>query len=235
MAIDQALLDWAQEAPGRLAVRVYGWARPTLSLGRAEPYPAGWDDAALAADGVEVARRPTGGDAVFHDDEVTFAVAASFPAPRADGPRAVALAVAEGVAAGLRAAGVPATVVARGEEDGPPGRPGARPCFARAAVGEVRVHGRKAAGIASRFASRGALSHGSIPLSPRHRDVARYRAARLEAEALLRDRTCSVGEALGRAVAPEEVEGPLVRALAERFGVVLAPVALADLGILAGS
>jgi len=231
MALDQSLLDWAGGAPGRLAVRVYGWERPTLSLGRAEPFPAGWDEAALGADGVEVVRRPTGGDAVLHDDEVTFAVAGAFPAAWAEGPRAFALAVAEGVAAGLRAIGVPATVVARGEEDGPAGRPGARPCFARAAVGEVRVGGRKAAGIASRFATRAALSHGSIPLSPRHRDVARYRAARAEAEAMLRDHTRSVGEALGRTVPVPEVEGALVRALAERFGVPLVPAGLSELGI----
>lgn len=231
MAIDQALLGWAAAAPDRLALRVYGWARPTLSLGRAEPFPEGWDEAALRADGVDVVQRPTGGDAVLHDDEVTFAVAASVPGPWAEGPRAFALAVADGVAAGLAAAGIPAVVVGRGEEDGPAGRPGARPCFARAAVGEVRVGDRKAAGIASRFAPRAALSHGSIPLSPRHRDVARYRAARAEAEAMLRDHTRSAGEALGRAVAADEIEGPLLEALGRRFGVRLEAASFADLGV----
>ncbi|HEX7076958.1 MAG TPA: hypothetical protein VF363_00915 [Candidatus Eisenbacteria bacterium] len=233
MELDRALLDWAAASPERLVVRVYGWARPTLSLGRAEPYPEGWDEAALAVEGIDVVRRPTGGDAVLHDDEATFAVAGSVPGPWSRGPRAFALAVADAVAAALRSLDVPASVVSRGTEALPPGRPGDRPCFARTAAGEVRVLGRKAAGIASRFAAGGALSHGSVPLSARHRDVARFRVGRVEEEALLRGHTLSVGEALGRAVPRGEVEARLVGAIEDRFGVILSRREFADLGLAA--
>ncbi|HKW51164.1 MAG TPA: hypothetical protein VJQ53_05455, partial [Candidatus Eisenbacteria bacterium] len=98
MAIDGALLEWAASGPSRAVFRTYAWSRPTLSLGRAEPYPAGWDVGALEAAEVDVVRRPTGGDAVLHDGELTFAVAASLPGPWALRPRAFADLVAEALA-----------------------------------------------------------------------------------------------------------------------------------------
>jgi len=38
MAADAALLAWAQAGGDRVAFRTYAWSRPTLSLGRAEPF-----------------------------------------------------------------------------------------------------------------------------------------------------------------------------------------------------
>jgi lipoate-protein ligase A len=219
MLLDAALLRWAAAGPDRFAARTYEWACPTLSLGRAEPYPEGWNPAALEAAGIDVVRRPTGGDAVLHDEEVTFAVAASVPGPWALGPREFALLVAEALAAALRGLGLPAAVVAPGKERLPAAAPGSRLCFARAAAGEVRVAGYKAAGIASRFTHGAALSHASVPLTARHRDAARFRAdaARHEAEVAAHAR--SIGETLGRTVDPEAVQESLFAALAERFGV----------------
>src|SRR3954465_10314064 len=66
MAADRSLLDWVSRGPARLVFRTYGWERPPLSLGRREPYPGGWDADALARVGIEVVRRPTGGNAVLH-------------------------------------------------------------------------------------------------------------------------------------------------------------------------
>ena len=73
MARDLALLDACarNEIPG--AVRLYGFAPACLSLGRMQSL----DDVdleACASDGVDVVRRPSGGRAVLHDQEVTYAV-----------------------------------------------------------------------------------------------------------------------------------------------------------------
>src|SRR2546430_156130 len=81
MAADEALLSWVSRGPARLVFRTYAWDRPTLSLGRTERYPEGWDEGALEREGIAVARRPTGGGAVLHAEEVTFALAASVPGP----------------------------------------------------------------------------------------------------------------------------------------------------------
>jgi lipoyl(octanoyl) transferase len=235
MALDAALLRWAAAAPDRFVARTYDWARPTLSLGRAEPFPEGWDEGALAAAGVDVVRRPTGGDAVLHDEEVTFAVAASVPGPWAARPRAFSLLVAESLAEALRGLGLAAGVVAPGEEVMPAAPPGARPCFARAAAGEVRVEALKAAGIASRFTRGAALSHASLPLTARHRDVARFRKDAAPALAGIAAHARSIGEALGRAPSPEAVRAGLLGALVRRFGVAAVPGALEEIAEAAPS
>ena len=227
MDLDHSLLLWAASGPDRFAARTYGWARPTLSLGRAEPFPGGFDEAALEAAGIDVARRPTGGDAVLHDEEVTFAVAASIPGPWRLRPRGFVTRVAESLADALRSLGLDAGVVPHAEWRVPaetgsrdaPLPPGARPCFARAAAGEVQVAGMKTAGIASRFTRGAALCHASVPLTARHRDVAAFRRDPAPALAEIRLHARSVGEALGRAPDPAAMEARILQALEERFGV----------------
>lgn len=230
MEIDAALLRWAAAAPGRLVVRTYGWSRPTLSLGRVEPYPSGWDTAAIARDGLDVARRPTGGDAVLHDEEATFAVAASVPGPWADAPRAFAVRVADAVASAYRTLHLAAERVTDAER-GPTLPAGATVCFARSAPGEVRVGAFKLAGIASKFTRGGALSHASLPLTGRLRDVARYRKDAPGAAALLEGHARGAGELLGTDVSAGLVQERIVAALAEGFGVALEPAPFRAVGL----
>lgn len=222
MEIDATLLEWACASPGRVAFRTYDWAVPTLTLGRSEPYPRGWDPSAIAAAGVQVVRRPTGGDAVLHDGEVTFAVAASVPGPWAAGPRAFAGLVATALAAAIGDSGFAGTVVSAADQRMPAAAPGAHPCFARLAAGEVRVGDHKVAGIASRFARGGALSHASVPLSPRHRDVARFRDDeddRDAALAALREHARSLAELGGPTPDAAAFRARLLYALEESFRV----------------
>ncbi len=232
MALDAALLAWTAAAPDRLAFRTYAWSRPTISLGRRETFPAGWDVALLRADGIDVVRRPTGGDAVFHGDELTFAVAASLPGPWDLAPRGFADAVADAVARAVTRSGIAARRV-----EVPDAVPGADPrtaglaCFARAARGEVRAGGYKVAGIASRFARAAALCHASVPLGTRYRDVARYRSDGARDRALIDAHARSVGELAGRDVSVAALSELLAEAVAARFGVTLASVEPAALGL----
>jgi len=238
MAIDGALLEWAASGPLRAVFRTYAWSRPTLSLGRAEPYPAGWDVAALEAAELDVVRRPTGGDAVLHDGELTFAVAASLPGPWALRPRAFADLVAEALAEALRELTLPAERIGVASERigvaaerMSPGRPGDRPCFAQPSAGEVRVGPYKVAGIASRFTRGAALSHASVPLSPRHRDVASFRANAPGDRALLERHARSATELLGREVADSLLGARVASALSARLLAPLRPAQFAELGI----
>jgi lipoate-protein ligase A len=237
MEIDAALLEWASASPGRVAFRTYDWAVPTLTLGRSEPYPRGWNEAALARAGVAVVRRPTGGDAVLHDGEVTFAVAASIPGPWASGPRAFAGLVAAALAAAIGESGFAGTVVSAGEERMPAAAAGEHPCFARMAAGEVRVGTHKVAGIASRFARGGALSHASVPLSPRHRDVAGFRAgdvAVAAAAAALREHARSIAELDGTPPDATVFRARLLAALENSFGVRARRGSFPEVGIVVG-
>ena len=247
MAADRQLLQWVSQSSSRLVFRTYAWDRPTLSLGRSEPYPEGWDESALARAGIAVVRRPTGGNAVLHVEEVTFALAASIPGPWELTPRGFANAAAEALSEALAACGVPGSLARDVPPSaGPVRRPAAGAlCFARTAPGEVEAAGYKVAGIASRFGRKGALCHASVPLTARSREVAAFRSEiRAEAEALDRHAR-SVGELLGLGPGPAGADralalgavlaAALAGALASRFGARQADASFAVLGIEEGS
>jgi lipoyl(octanoyl) transferase len=227
MAVDAELLDWASRGQGRAAFRTYDWDPPAISLGRAEPFPEGWDLSAIRASGLDVVRRPTGGDAVLHDGELTFALVASLPGPWSRRPRDFANLVAEALAAAVASFGVPAERVVQAEGAGPPSRPGVDPCFARAAGGEVRSGAYKIAGIASRFTRGAALCHASVPLSARHRDIARFRGDRFGERERLAAHARSISEILGRSVAAQALGDALAREVATRLGCPLETMPLA--------
>jgi len=218
MVADRALLEWVSGGPSRLVFRTYSWARPTLSLGRSEPFPGAWDERALAREGIDVVRRPTGGNAVLHVEEITFALAASVPGPWNLTPRGFATAAAESLSRAITACGVAGSRVEERRRE--PHSPGAALCFARSAPGEVLAGGFKVAGIASRFGRQGAVCHASVPLTARSRSIARFRpGARGESEALERNAR-SLGELLGIEGGVKEGSagaGALEEAIAERL------------------
>lgn len=166
MAIDQALLDRA-ERTGEGTVRLYRWDPWCLSFGRNEPALRRYDRAAIVRLGLDTVRRPSGGRAVWHARELTYAVAA---------PSACFGTLAETyhvihatIAAGLRALGVNATLA----RPGPAVGVGAGACFASAAGGEVLVGGRKLLGSAQLRQGGAFLQHGSLLLEDDQRMLAR--------------------------------------------------------------
>jgi len=242
MAADLALLEWVSQGPARLVFRTYSWDRPTLSLARTEPFPDGWDQEALARAGIQVVRRPTGGGAVLHVEEVTFALAASIPGPWGFTPRAFSSAAAETLSSALRACGLEGSATPwRARAALHPAadiRPGNTLCFARSDPGEIEARGYKVAGIASRFGRSGALCHASVPLTGRSRSVAELRTGASRDREALEGNARSVGELLG---APSQgVEG-LGRAIAaaleagisSRFQAAFRSVSLEDAGLAA--
>jgi lipoate-protein ligase A len=150
MAIDEALLDRVLRSGGAF-LRLYRWDPPTLSIGRNQP----WQDV-----DVPVVRRPTGGKAVWHEHDVTYAVAA--PIDLFGSLRNAYCEVHTRLAAALRSLGVDATLA--------PSRPTVRPsdgptsCFASPAGGEILVNGRKLVGSAQVRRGSVFLQHGSILL-----------------------------------------------------------------------
>jgi lipoate-protein ligase A len=70
MALDEAMLGAAAEPLAEAWLRTYGWSEPTLSLG----YFQALREVPPAHREVAVVRRPTGGGAILHDREVTFAL-----------------------------------------------------------------------------------------------------------------------------------------------------------------
>ncbi|HTS87518.1 MAG TPA: hypothetical protein VMG41_03425 [Gemmatimonadales bacterium] len=159
MALDEALLEEAA-ARGAGFVRLYQWAPYALSFGRHEPALRRYDRARLEAAGIDTVRRPTGGRAVWHAAELTYAVAA--PIGTLGGLTQSHRRIHETIADALGTLGVTATLAPSGEREHP-ALGGA--CFASAAGGELLVHGRKLVGSAQLRRAGALLQHGSLLLA----------------------------------------------------------------------
>ncbi len=161
MAIDASLLAEAART-GRAFLRLYRFDPPCLSLGRNEP-TVHYDRAAIARRGLDVVRRPTGGRAVWHEHEVTYAVAA--PIATFGGLREAYRTIHTRLATALRRLGADAALAL--ERPRAPSTaldtPGS--CFAAPVGGEVLVEGRKLVGSAQVREGRAFLQHGSILLA----------------------------------------------------------------------
>lgn len=171
MAHDQALLEGVQ-AGGPPVLRFYGWAPPCLSLGRNQVVPHREAvAAAVAARGFDLVRRATGGAAVLHDRELTYAVAV--PVGVLGAPRGTYIAINRALVAGLRRLGVAAEVAGEVARDVGSATPNwENPCFQAPAPGEVVVGGLKLVGSAQRREGRTLLQHGSLLLAGDQRIVA---------------------------------------------------------------
>ncbi len=162
MAVDHALALRSGEG----VIRWYRWDAPTLSFGRNEPVAGEVRERLQGGGALATVRRPTGGRAVLHHHELTYAVVVPrgwLSPPRGGGwsPKTLYAAVHTGIVAGLRSLGVPAVVV----RDGTVLPPGAGPCFQAAAPGEVALGEGKLVGSAQARIQGALLQHGSILLS----------------------------------------------------------------------
>ena len=91
MARDAALLAAADADPAfEPLLRVYRFAPAGITLGYSQRPERELDLARCAADGVEWAVRPTGGRAIFHADDWTYALAARIDDPKWGGSLGVA-------------------------------------------------------------------------------------------------------------------------------------------------
>jgi lipoate-protein ligase A len=178
MRRDAALLDRLDAGGAQEPVlRIYGFSPPGITLGLSQDPARALDLAACARDGIEWAVRPTGGRAVFHDEEWTYALAARIDDPLWGGTlngaygRASAL-----IARALQAVGIPAELASgsRREAPDPKGAGGPVPCFASTARHEIVLGARKLVGSAQRRTSRALLQQGSILLGPAHRRLGEY-------------------------------------------------------------
>lgn len=166
MEIDRCLLEWTEASVKPVTwFRLYRWNRPTVSLGRHQKAETAVDLAFCRRAGVGVVTRPTGGRAVFHHRELTYAVvsndATCFPQQNIDRTyRQIALALLDG----LTRHGVQAELAGTSRPDHGTSPGTGVPCFATASRHEILWRGRKLVGSAQYRLKRSFLQHGSIPL-----------------------------------------------------------------------
>ncbi|MBM4188515.1 MAG: hypothetical protein FJ206_14525 [Gemmatimonadetes bacterium] len=157
MAIDHALFDLA-ESTGHTWWRAYRWDPWCLSFGRHEPASRRYDRRLIAERGIDCVRRPTGGRAVWHARELTYAVAG--PTSQLGQLKEAYRRIHEILARAIGTLGVSIGLAASRQTPGL----GAGPCFAVPVGGELLVAGRKVLGSAQMRGPTALLQHGSLLL-----------------------------------------------------------------------
>ena len=155
MAVDAALLH-----SGTPTLRLYGWSPACLSLGYGQR-SSEVDFAAVERYGWQVVRRPTGGRAILHADEVTYSLTLPIDDPLAQGGIIDSYRrISAGLIAGLAVLGLTVDSPQKAES-----AYGSGPiCFETPAHYEITVRGRKLIGSAQVRRKPALLQHGSLPL-----------------------------------------------------------------------
>jgi lipoate-protein ligase A len=81
MAVDEAIVRAVTAGLVPPTLRLYDWEPPCVSIGRGQAGDE-VDFDACSRDGVHIVRRPTGGRAILHTDELTYSVVAPVSEPR---------------------------------------------------------------------------------------------------------------------------------------------------------
>lgn len=224
MAVDEAILVHVVSGASLPTLRFYAWAPPCLSLGRNQLLDD-VDRAACASGGVGIVRRPTGGRAILHRDELTYSVTLQQADPLAEGGIIDSYRrLSEGLVAGLHDLGADA-IQARGQQL--PKSDQTAVCFESPSDYEITVGGRKLVGSAQWRARGGVLQHGSLPLwgdlagvvdylvfDSRDRECQRQRVHR---------RALTLEEALGKPMSFAQVAAALAAGFRQRLNVTLLP------------
>lgn len=170
MAVDEAILESVIARSSPPTLRLYSWSPPCLSLGYFQRVERSANLGELKRRGWSLVRRPTGGRAVLHDDELTYSVIAPISLLSSIAGASVVqtyLAVSRGLAAALEDAGIGCEIASEraGVHSAAQARLASAACFDSPSSYELMAGARKIVGSAQTRRSGVLLQHGSIPFS----------------------------------------------------------------------
>ena len=158
MAIDNWLLEQHRQGKHPPTLRFYTWCPGAISLGyHQQDYPLTWQQLTWQGQPLEIVRRPTGGRAVLHQGDLTYAVITStLPGKRL----AVYRQICQFLIAGWRSLGVELNYGDATKEYAQNHN-----CFATATVADLLTStGNKSIGSAQLRRGKAILQHGSMML-----------------------------------------------------------------------
>lgn len=218
MAIDAALLDEVEESlDPKTIVRFYTWIRPTVSLGRNQKIEKAVDAGYCRENGIAVVHRPTGGRAVLHDDELTYAVISNDSSYFGGTIYGNYKRVSEALCIGFNRVGIPAILAPDTRKPNASDIGADPPCFVSTSRYELMVGGRKIVGSAQRRIRRSFLQHGSMPITVNREVLAR--ATRMTDTSLLDREMAGSAEFLPDRPTLEELTGAFMRAFEDYFSI----------------
>ncbi len=211
---DLAELEAASRGEFGPLLSLYQWEVPTLSLGYHQE-TGKIDLVKLNENHVPLVRRPTGGAAVLHSEELTYSIVI----PDAEDLRSGALLlefVGRALTEGLRAVGVDAELDERGESLSP--LPNRTSCFVRTSRWEVTAKDKKIVGSAQRRLGGALLQHGSILVGDDHLRIVDFLTVlREEDRALLRQRLAEKATCVENEIGVGDHMPPLRAAFEQSF------------------
>jgi len=227
MALDEAILESVSALNQLPTLRLYAWEPACLSLGHAQPI-GDVNLPSLTANSWQVVRRPTGGRAILHTDELTYSIAAHQDNPVVTGGvlesyHRISLALAEG----LRKLGINSK--ADSHYALPEGSlQNAAVCFEVPSNYEITANGKKLIGSAQARRGLGVMQHGSLPL---YGDLARIiqvlkfdsLAEQASARQRLLDHATNAETILGFRPTWQQAADALIAAFVEQLHIQLVP------------
>jgi lipoate-protein ligase A len=216
MAVDEAIGHHVAEGLSQATLRFYAWDPPCVSLGRNQR-SSSIDRSRCQELGYDVVRRPTGGRAILHIDELTYSLVARPDHPIMLGSVLVAYErIAAALIAGLHLLGVRAERAPGESRTGPHA---SAACFDLSSAYEIVTDGRKLLGSAQLRRPGYVLQHGSLPLTGDLGRVADCLAAEGEdVRKSLTDHAATLEQAASRTITFAEAARALADGMARSFG-----------------
>ncbi|MFC1729224.1 biotin/lipoate A/B protein ligase family protein [candidate division KSB1 bacterium] len=160
MAIDAVMVE---NPPALPVLRFYSWNPPAVSLGLNQTNEA-LNRSEFQKRGLDLVRRPTGGRAVYHGNEITYSVI--IPEKNllySHTTHELYCMISKALAFGLKHAGIDAEIMRNKSGDAVRAKSNLE-CFSSTARYEIKYNGRKLVGSAQRRMASAVLQHGSVLL-----------------------------------------------------------------------
>jgi lipoate-protein ligase A len=207
MAVDEAIFNMFPilKMP---TLRLYTWSPPAVSIGRLQR-ACKINLEECERRGIDLIRRPTGGRAVLHQNELTYSFVHS--ALWSEGICKTHRVISEALAEGLKKLGLSPILSPKKTFEKTPA------CFESPSYAELTIEGKKVIGSAQTRNKKAFLEHGSIPLSIDYEALRITLGLNNEAIGRLKQRACGLGEFGSFTL--DEIKSAITEGFADRFGV----------------
>jgi lipoate-protein ligase A len=168
-------LNLVQNFSGSPILRIYQWNPYCISLGANQDFNS-INYQKVSSDGIDIVKRPTGGRAILHAEELTYSVV--FPISNEYSPKKIYREINLALKNGLM--NYNSTLDKIDLENNQPHFPSfykkekSNLCFAVSAMNELNFNGKKVVGSAQRKMGDVILQHGSILCGKFHKNIISY-------------------------------------------------------------
>lgn len=224
MACDEAAaLHFDLQVP---LLRIFTWLPHTISLGFHQKKNE-LDQVKCRKNGVGVVRRPTGGRAIFHAEEITYSVI--IPKTHnlfSKGTLGVYNEISSAIVTGLNKLNLNLTLKkTQRQDDGFASYSNELACFSTSAMYEIHYDSKKVVGSAQRRFENALLQHGSIIAGDKHLSLFNYfsemNKPKKKIVEKLAGRTTSISSILGKKVSDKKIVDAVKVGFEQHFGVSL--------------